>query len=226
MRLIRASHKNLGVFLALFLILISFTGILLNHTESLALNNYAAPGFIAARYYTVTPIEGFKLDQQHYYALAGDLMVNQQKLTSCEQLNGVITAGNQRVALCDNELILLTTSNELIERIGTALSMPGGATKIAEQSNQVYLLAGTRTIRFDLETLEQEDYLGSPVNWVQTETIPRDLVLAESISWQQFILDVHSGVFLGNPGKWFTDLIAIFSIAMAVSGLMMWRDRR
>jgi len=49
-----------------------------------------------------------------------------------------------------------------------------------------------------------------------------ELILGSSITWQQFFLDIHSGIFVGNIGKWFMDLVALSLCGMAVSGIAMW----
>jgi uncharacterized iron-regulated membrane protein len=63
-------------------------------------------------------------------------------------------------------------------------------------------------------------------NWPEKQTMPVNLLLNDSVSWQQFILDLHSGMFIGTAGKWLVDLVAIFVIGMAISGLVMWRNPR
>jgi len=40
------------------------------------------------------------------------------------------------------------------------------------------------------------------------------------------VLDIHSGMFLGSSGKWFSDLLAVFIILIILSGLVMWRNPR
>ena len=46
------------------------------------------------------------------------------------------------------------------------------------------------------------------------------------VSWEQFILDLHSGKLLGLYGVMFSDLLAVLLIFMSISGIMMWWNSR
>jgi len=77
---------------------------------------------------------------------------------------------------------------------------------------------------FDIDTLEisKSDSIVEPKAEI---VVPQKLALGHSISWQQFILDLHSGIILGNMGKLFLDLVSLCLCGMAVSGIAMWLKR-
>ena len=228
--LMRKSHRNLGIFLVIFLVLIAVTGILLNHTDFLKLDQRSVPAFIAARYYSDDAngqeISGYKSDGKYFYVLAGTLYVNSQPIVDCQQLQGVVGLAGQTISLCDSELLLLTPDQQLIEVIGAVMGVPDNLVRLGVVDGQLLLQDPVSLFSFDLDTLQLQPtnirLSGAPVR----QAIPDSVLLAGSVSWQQFILDLHSGVFIGNSGKWLSDLVAVFVIVMAISGLVMWRNPR
>jgi hypothetical protein len=228
--LLRRSHRTVGVFLIVFVLLLSGTGILLNHTDDLNLSNHYAPSFIAARYYPNggkdRHIKGWLFQGSYYYALDGQLFRDNEQLGRCEDIHGVGRLDEHIIILCNGELLIMTTGHRLIERLDVAMGIPSGIDKMAVQDGRLIIADGDSQYAFDLESLVGNRLNpASIVDWPMAEDVPGKLLLSQSISWQQFILDVHSGIFIGKMGKWFSDLVAICLSGMAISGLAMWLRR-
>ncbi len=219
----RRGHRYLGIALAAFLLVMSITGIMLNHTDALRLDRHFVPTFIAAHYYPSQNVSGFEMSLQYYFVIGNQLYLEQEALAPCGQLGGVATANDQVVVLCDGDLLLFTEENELIERLETAHGIPAGLERITSVDNQLILGGVSSVYSFDTDSFVTTPFTGREIDWPAAVQIPDDLLLVESIHWQQFILDVHSGAFAGAPGRWFADLVALLIIVMAVSGLVMWR---
>lgn len=49
---------------------------------------------------------------------------------------------------------------------------------------------------------------------------------AHAISWQQFILDLHSGFYFGSWGVLSFEIVGFSAILIAVSGIVIWRNPR
>ena len=228
LNLVRKSHRNLGIFLVFFLVLISVTGMLLNHTDALNLNHHSVPAFVAARYYSDNSggLTGFESAGDYFYTFGGELHINRQVVASCRQIEGAIRLKNLSIVLCDGELNLFTSDRQLIETMGAVMGVPDDLVGISVLEDQLVLRNVDNVYSFDIETLALDLIANTVQTWPERQVIPSELLLAESISWQQFILDLHSGVFVGSMGKWLSDLVALFVIAMAISGLSMWRNPR
>jgi len=226
LKFFRKSHRHVGIALAVFLLLVSVTGMLLNHTETLRLDHRFVPPFIAKQYYQNQTVAGFKLDEHYYYTLDKQLYADRVALTSCDTIQGIGRLPNQLAVLCDAELILLTPDHELIERIGVAYGLPVNLSRIAVQNDQLLLASDAEIFSFNTANLDAVKVTTVVRHWPERHTVPVDLLLNDSVSWQQFILDLHSGMFIGIAGKWLADLVAIFLIGMAISGLVMWRNPR
>ncbi|HIG41135.1 MAG: PepSY domain-containing protein [bacterium] len=225
-RSLRKGHRNVGIFLVLFLLLVSVTGILLNHTESLHLSERYVPAFVARRYYQSQEVHGFELNTRYYYTLGDLLYVDHQALTQCGEVKGVVEQAEQFVVLCDAELIVFTKDHQMIERFGEVHGLPPNLNRMAVDNKQLLLANDTEVFGFDTDTLESVLITTAFDDWPESGTVPAQLMLKDSVSWQQFLLDLHSGMFIGAAGKWLADLVAIFIVGVAISGLVMWRNPR
>ncbi|MFT7685603.1 MAG: hypothetical protein ACI9FB_000946 [Candidatus Azotimanducaceae bacterium] len=220
---LRRSHRSVGVFLSAFLIMLSVTGVLLNHTDDLKLAKNYVPSIIAARYYTNDQSTlGYYLRDHYYYLLEERLFIDKEEVTHCADLNGVVQHKNQQAILCGDDLLMLTLSNQLVERLDSSLGLPSGIEGIGVFEDRLFINTAMQNYEFDPESLEIKDSQTPIRNMPVQVEVPRVLTLGSSITWQQFFLDVHSGIFVGNFGKWFMDFVALCLCGMAVSGIAMW----
>jgi len=220
---IRAVHHSVGMFLAFFLVVISLTGIALNHSGAMRLDERTVPAFIASRYYSTEDVSGYYLNDRHYYVIGGKLFIDRKEVSLCEEINGAIRIDDQAAVLCLSELLVFSSDHQFSERIGSSFGFPENVRRIASHKNQLLLGLGEDIYSFDVETLKLQPGPtdGGTVVWSEAGRVPNSLLLSESVSWQKFILDLHSGMFFGAGGIWLTDLVGVLTIAMAVSGLVM-----
>lgn len=223
----RITHKTVGILLALFIVFMSVSGVLLNHSTDLGLDQSYVPGNIASHYYTNNPSAmGLIIDDTEVYSFAGKVYFGSNEVTSCHSgLSGAVSVEEEIILLCENELLLFTPDGQLVERLGEAHGVPSSVAKIAAADGQLYLLGKDQVFSFDPANLDlhQATY---PGEWSSLESMPVDVLLADSVSWQQFILDLHSGRFFGSAGVWLGDLISLLLIGMVITGLVMWNQPR
>ena len=232
-RLLRRWHRLSGVGLATFVVLLSLTGILLNHSYRLALPESPLPATLAAVYFGTEPeIQGFRVASQFVYLRAETLYLDQQPVGFCQQeLAGAIALEDVEampaalLVLCDSELLLIATSGELSERLGAGYGVPTGLSALGRSGDTLLASKGEVTYRLDLVRLEFEpsDLAFEPV---KSMAVPDGILMPAVVSWEQFILDLHSGKLLGLYGVMFSDLLAVLLIFMSISGIMMWWNSR
>ena len=146
-----------------------------------------------------------------------------RRISTCSDLQAVLEFEQQIIVLCDSELLLFTANAELIERIDSSRGVPVGINAIHAEGEKFYVIAGSDWYEFDLWNFESRIDERKAVAEEPLLAVPTSLLFKETISWQQFVLDVHSGAILGLQGKLFNDLIAMFIIFMAFSGIVLWR---
>ena len=128
----------------------------------------------------------------------------------------------QNLLLCDGELLVLTPGYQLIERLGAFHGLPDALSRISLTSKQVLLGTAGAVYIFDANSLQISKTTADLVPISRIE-IPQGLLSADSVSWQQFVLDLHSGALFGGVGRWVVDVFGVLAIFMAISGLVMWR---
>lgn len=218
-------HRRTGIIASFLVLLLSFSGIALNHTGSLGLaQSYPQNSFILWPYQAVIP-QNIELDLPFGRLTVSEqmLMLDNSPLADCSRILDYTTNGQEVLVACDSLWFLLNNIGELLDSIepetlgliGTENLQVAGSDLIIETSNGLQV--------FDTESLELSH---QTVN-AATE-LPVVLVVSENrvISWQRVILDIHSGRWFGSWGIWVMDAAAIALILLAFSGLWLWLSRR
>ena len=221
-RLLRLLHRNGGVVLSLFLALFAISGVLLNHTDDIGLDKASVPALIASRYYDTQTVYGFAAGNEIFYRLADTLFMGRNAVDVCvEDLSGAVSVSEGYVALCGDSLVMLTEEGALIERLGTSHGVPPGATAMAASDGRLVMRLPDQIVVFDPIALTQTP-IDQPVSFAAAVEVPISILMTESVSWEQFIRDLHSGQFLGNGGVWLADFVALLLVLLGLSGLVMF----
>jgi hypothetical protein len=220
-------HRRIGVLAALFVVMLSVTGILLNHSHDFGFDTRPLESRWLRHYYGL-PAER---DQGLRHRLvAGELQVrseflqfNQQKIAPCSQLLSVIEQGQLVLAACSGRLFLLTQDGELVDQADALRGVPEGPALLSLVQGQVILQQGDRRFQVDLTDLSlrplARDMAAPAAKVISIETAVGD------IHWERVLFDVHSGRLFGRYGPWLMDIMAVLFVVLAVSGLVMARRR-
>ena len=223
-RKILALHRWLGLLSAIFLIVVSITGLALNHTERLGLDKIRIQNAFLLKCYgmqSVSDIQAYRihktdtlihLDGQLYYNLTNLGMSSiPLALFQAEQLTAIVAA---------KSITLVTPSGELIEQIKTnRLPYANLLTAGKNESGQVVLAADnglwlpdTHWLKFNPYTAT-EAYSVEPLAKVQLSASKREDILAlhqgKGPSLYRILLDLHSGRLFGWGGRTLMDLSLI-----------------
>lgn len=234
MALLRASlmrwHRRLGLAAALLVLLAAVTGIVINHADALGLpqRHLQAPWLL--RLYGIAPpvLRGAWPAGPRWVSQWGTrLALDEQPLPApeVEQVLGVFALGDWLVVADRQQLVVLGSRGELIDR----LAMPAGSAAVraaAAGSAVVVEAADGRQLRSD-EALSTWSAAATPApaTWAVAQSLPakmHDALLARwrggGISVERLLLDLHSGRWLGRGGVWLMDAAAIVLIVLAASG--------
>jgi hypothetical protein len=237
---LRKWHRRLGISAAVFILLLSFSGIALNHSDQLGLpHSNVDSRFVTTLYGLKDPdsIRAFAIADNFLIAADGQLwlgdhyiMDNVGELKSAVVFSGVI------VAIVDQQLLLISKDGEVIEKMDSAAGIPEKISQLAasinpkDSADRIWIKTETEWFESDKELLQ----------WQRTET-PETPVLSTPfqlsseqkqrfsnnfrsrlITWERVVLDFHSGRILGIAGPLFSDLVALLLILLSVSGISMW----
>ena len=230
----------MGIVSALFVILLSLSGLILHHGPALNLDKpFIGSSQLLSWYKIEVPaIEiQYRAGQHGVQLIAESIYFDSDRLPgSFSDLKGFVATEFGYVAATSNQLLLLTDTGELIEVLGRVNLLPTGIRRIgSDAAGRLVLQTAMGIIDADLDGLRwtQSTSSASQLSWSdssapqaqRSEQIRADYA-ASLISWERLLLDIHSGRILGSLGVVLVDLMALLFMLMAASGVWIWSRRR
>lgn len=226
-------HKRIGLWCMLVFLMLSVTGVLLNHTSEMSLSQRQISSELLLTHYGFkTPkIYSFKMGE-HWLSDVGahQVYLNDQPLQDCSgSLVGVVEQEQFYVAACEEELLLLMPDGELIERIASVYSLPTPISALGSCDQGLCLQVGFDIYSADIEQFSWTKIPPQDVSWSVSSTPPVDVTdtlkskaLGPGLTMERVLLDLHSGRIFGNVGVWIVDLAALGLVLLMLSGFWMW----
>lgn len=226
-------HQKIGLMSVIVVILLSITGILLNHTEELSLKKQSVNSHFIQNWYGIElpkKSQVFKLGEDWVSVYGNHTWVNQTQLNDSK----TTCAANIPIGyfLCSETHGLLYTEQwELIDRISYPAEKQ--APKLFNQSPQLTISFADNTqwqLNEEFTQLQQVSNLTSQ-DFSQV-TLPKEIekqieahYQSNGINWERLLLDLHSGRFFGSLGVWIIDLFAILFVVLGITGIWIWQKQ-
>lgn len=231
-------HRYIGLVAAVFVILLTATGLVLNHTEDLLLDSrHVGSGLMLDWYGIDAPddISGYRVGATSVSAVGNRVYWNTQQIprASAPLLGAVGFAGLVVIAI-EGQLLLFTPEGELVERLGGAAGVPAGMQALGlTPAGELAIHAAHGFYRTDDSFLEWLETDSLEAAWSEaTEPTPA-LRSALQQAWrgtgltlERVLLDLHSGRILGSWGIYLMDAAAVLFLLLAISGVWLWGKRR
>ncbi|MCR4346355.1 MAG: PepSY domain-containing protein [Sulfuricaulis sp.] len=237
-RTLGAWHRRLGLGAAVFLIFLVVSGLLLNHSRLLGLNqSYIQSSWLLDWYGIHAPEEpaGIALGGRWLSGLDGRIYFDGRELSNMRgRLNGAVVLDHAIAAAVENDIWLLTPDGIVIERLGLAQRVPSGLRALGvDRKGRLVAQTAKGFYAADAE-LSQWRWIVSPVaDWSRPMPVPPALraelirqYRGRGLSAERILADTHSGRLLGKIGVWLVDLTAVACLGLALSGLWLWVRRR
>ena len=223
-------HRRAGLLAALIVILVTLTGLLLNHIAATGLDRlYPQNSLILTPYQqALTRPQGFAVDGQWLWSTAGQLRLDQQVLGDCRQLQGYARGRDSQFVDCSSQWLLLDSNNQLLEVLEPSLFSEEPVTAAVWQGDAYQLQIGQDWFALDLLSYQLTAAAAPAASAEPLQVLPPQLASArnESISWQRVLLDLHSGRWFGTWGVWLVDVAALILLFLALSGTWIWFSRK
>lgn len=230
-------HRWIGLAAVVFLIILAATGLALNHTEELQLDERTVQSDLLLDWYGIhapDTLASYRAGAHTITETGNRIFFDTTGLPAASPpLLGAILSGDFIVAAAGNELLLLTTTGELVEKLDGAAGVPAGLQAIGTQGEAIVLRGAHGHYRTDTGFGFWQQTDGAGTDW-STSTMPNDRLLADlQAAWrgnglplERVILDLHSGRILGPYGVWVMDAAAVLCILLGISGIWLWVKRR
>lgn len=240
-------HRSFGVIASLFVILLVSTGLLLNHTDQLELDQSFVSSSLLLDWYNIAPPAdpvSYATENHRLSQLGGRLYIGERELiNNAEPLLGAVEMQEELIVALQGQLLILDQQGELLEKLGGAEGVPTGMKRIglaplADNTLESRLVVEGSHGNYlaDLDSLHwEEEFPPALLKGMQwsvssaiSETLQEKLYKAyrgKGLSLERVVLDLHSGRLLGPVGVLLIDVAAVLFLILAITGVWMWAKR-
>ena len=236
----RRLHRSLGAGVALFVVFMVLSGLAINHSNGLGLDQrHVSQPFLLSWYGLGAPetIQSYRAGNGWVSFAGSQLYLNDKAVTTVSGGVGAVFNGDMLIAAGSDELLLLNPDGELIERQAWDPVGKGPIESIGLLANEVVVVKSASQLWLaDAALLNWQQADGSTIKpqWSFSELVPDTLQQAitrqyrgNGLSIERLVLDFHSGRIFGPIGVLVYDLLALAVGFLAISGLVLWlRGRR
>jgi hypothetical protein len=231
-------HRYIGLATAVFVILLTATGLVLNHTEDLLLDSrHVGSGLLLDWYGIDAPddITGYRVGAISITAVGSQVYWNTTRVPRASApLLGAVSFADLVVIAIEGQLLLFTPDGELVERLGGAAGVPAGMQALGlTPAGELAIHAAHGFYRTDDSFLEWQETGSLEATWSESTNPSPTLRAALQQAWrgtgltlERVLLDLHSGRILGSWGVYLVDAAAVLFLLLAISGVWLWGKRR
>ncbi len=237
-RTLRLWHRRLGLTAAFFVLLLSVTGLALNHASSLKLDEIKIENSWILDWYGIAGVDetarAFDAGNTVVSSAGGWLFFEEVPLVGgAGELVGAVAPGDLFVLALPRELILVTSEGELVERF-LPVAFGADISAIGTAGERLFVRAGETLFSSDMNAAVWIAAEGpaQPISWSSSVPVPAELIPAmnqhlrgEGLPLYRIVLDLHSGNFLGDLGVWIMDGSAILLLVLSLTGVWIWWPR-
>lgn len=223
----------------LFVLILSVTGIALNHSSAWQLDrSYVHWSWLLDAYGIEAPPPSASFAAgDHRVTLLGERLYfdGLELARNIDALTGAVATSQFLVIATNSEILILTTSGELVERISLAADLPAKIEAVGMVEDRVVVKSGNADFRFDEALVELEPWPDSgntDARWATPSPLASDelatlqnLYRGRGLTVERLLTDTHSGRIFTRLGPYLMDAVAVILILLSLTGLLMWLQR-
>ena len=228
-------HRWVGVSAALLVVVLAITGITLNHTEALRLDERTVDSEALLAWYGIDapgPLTTYAAGD-HWLSQAGaHWYLDEAPLPGeFEPLRGAVALPSLVAAASADAVWLLTDGGEVVERMDAGAGIPQDIRRLGvDRQQRLVIEAAVGWVRSDEQYLQWQP-VSAPehVRWAQPASAPESIRQAilrshrgAGLSLERVLLDLHSGRLFGRLGVYVMDAAALLMLLLAASGTWLW----
>ncbi len=230
-------HRRLGLMALILVVILSVTGIMLNHTEALRLDQKSIESDLILDWYDMNP-KGSPVSyrqgttwlsqwNQQLFLNGKEIYTHEQKLQGMVQLDNII------VIALETYVLLVDQNGEIIELMQAGTSTPIKHIGLSENrvalqdTEQATYLADAELTHWSQQPIASVEWSASiNLSSGEVETLKKAF-RGNGLNLEKFILDLHSGrIFSPRWGVYIMDASAVMMVLLGLSGWWIWWSRR
>ena len=230
-------HRSIGLTAALFIFFLVVTGIVIQHSDGLNLPAKYLSNSWLLHYYGIkpNPITSFDIGEQvvshageTIYLSGNPISVKAENLHGAVVLHGdIVIATSDLVLVCDStgQVVDEITVQDGLHELPLGIALTGYDTVVIRGANTHW--------EADAGFATWYEFRKSDPRWMMPSATPPNLKemieaydMSSQISWERFLLDLHSGRFLGKYGVYVIDAAGVLILILSITGIILWTTRR
>lgn len=235
-----ALHRTLGLTSALFVIVLSLTGLALQHSSRFDLDASFLKAEVWLSWYQIeipNVTKSYVSGDKSISLIADSLYFDTSLIANgLPDIKGLISIDDMYVAVSPQRLFLISGAAELIEILDAVHGVPGQIEAVAISEQNLLLMRtseGVYQANLDALNFDLLELIDPQISWSEPSLINQELNTSirnnygdSLLSWERLILDIHSGRIFGQWGVVLVDIMAVLFLIMAVTGVWIWSRRR
>lgn len=234
-----ALHRWLGLGALACILVLSTTGIALNHSSDWSLaNRHVAADWLLHWYGIDAPAVtvSFRADG-HTVAVMGErLYLDEIEITAvATDLVGAVWVVDRAAVASPSHVLLIEASGAIIEDVPVSGRLPGPVAAIGTSGERLIYRVGSELFESDLDLLEltprSRDTALDPI-WSEPAALDpirlealRRLYRGQGLTLERVLLDLHSGRIFARAGPLLMDITGLALILLSLLGLALWLRR-
>ena len=236
--MLKTWHRMAGLFAAVFLLLLTVTGLLLMQADDLDLNNRYVSNDGVLDWYGIRPAPPpltFAANKNLITQVGGRLYFESNFLLRTDsQLIGATPAADEILVATTDGLVLVTTGGKVAEKMDETVGIPHAPTHLGTIGDGTIVLKSADGL-FIFEPLSAR-FQSAPANlsvrWQDPTVAPAGTIEAinrnyrgTGLTLERIIIDLHTGRLLGPLGVTLITIASILLLVLIVSGIILWTQR-
>ncbi|NVJ49244.1 MAG: PepSY domain-containing protein [Gammaproteobacteria bacterium] len=231
-------HRRLGVISCLFLVLLSITGFLLQHSTEFGFEKKNVSSDWLINYYGIGypkinsnyAVNGKTISQTEDLLFINDKAAGQ----TYGKLVGAVDYDDFLLVFFEFKYSIFTAQLELVDNIDYPSEVELPITQVSNQPKPAIFQAanGIFQLQPDLSSVNPIQFVLAPP-WQQQSQLPAEraesiihYVRQQSLTYERITLDLHSGRLFGPIGPYIMDFMALLFMILAISGIWLWSRKR
>lgn len=236
--MLKTWHRTAGLFAAVFLLILTVTGLLLMQADDLGLDARYVSNDRMLDWYGIRPAPPpltFAANNHWITQVGSRLYFDSTFLLNLDaQLIGVALAADEILVATTSDLLLLTADGNVAERLDETAGMPHTVTHIGTTPDgSIVLNSLDGQFIFDPTSARFRSADAKlRVRWQDPALAPAEMIevinrgyRGAGLSLERIIIDLHTGRLLGALGVALVNVASLLLLVLICSGIMLWLGR-
>ncbi|MBL4910234.1 MAG: PepSY domain-containing protein [Alteromonadaceae bacterium] len=230
-RHLREWHRKLGIITAIFIIFLAVTGMMINHANGLSLDTLSVKTPWLLNYYGIKSPNDVRFYADKKISITDNYVWLNDKLLF-ESSTPVISAAKFQqfyIIVNSDQISLYSHQGELVDQLDSTSGVPINISKIAVKNQHFMVKAADNIMQIDSDFVIWQIIQDNNIQWIKAEDANKSEIKTaiaqfkgQFLSWEQVLLDAHSGRIFSKTGVFASDIVALLLIMLSLSGLYIW----